>query len=209
MRRLGHGIVCFGLAAMACGARRAPLAADSQEEPRHLAPAGSPSSLPNLPPPSNAARRVDMPLRRSEPPSPCTRGLGWDGWACVPSTCPVESRFKSGSGCVPCIGECEAERSERRYEWPWRDDPGVFDPEAARVRLSTVSMASCSRSEGPSGRGLARVTFRASGLVGAVALDAPFNGTDVGDCVGRKLANVRVPSFGGTSASVSVVVSVP
>ena len=217
-------IACSVLTALGCGARaaeRSPMEAPTPS-PSKPAPSGTPMptltgavalSPPLLPlPPSSASlndRSVYVPPQTA-PPSPCLAGRGWDGRACVSRECPTGSRFKQGAGCVQCFGECypDPERSERVESEPWRDDPAQFDRRTADERLSRVVLSSCNAAGGPAGAGIALVTFRPSGEVGHVALDAPFERTAVGDCIAKKFGEVRVPAFGGTSVRVSRVFSI-
>lgn len=235
MQYLRNLIACSVLAALACGAHAAERSSTEapapSPKPMALPPSAqanvqSPSaiSMPNstdavgvsppLPPlpPSSASlsnRMVYVPPQPL-PPSPCPADLGWEGRACVSRECPTGSRFKQGAGCVACLGECypDPERSERAESGPWRDDPAQFERHTADERLSRVVLSSCKADGGPTGAGIALVTFRPSGDVGHVSLDAPFERTAVGNCIAKKLGEVRVPPFGGTSVRVSTVFSV-
>jgi len=78
-----------------------------------------------------------------------------------------------------------------------------FDASAARARVSAISLAGCSVTEGPFGSGSARVTFDPAGFVSDVTVAAPFAGTREGMCVSRVLRSVRVPPFSGARAMVT------
>jgi serine/threonine-protein kinase len=87
----------------------------------------------------------------------------------------------------------------------------TFDESGARamLRSAATGAANCGDSDGPSGSGVARVTFSTSGNVANVYVSPPFSGTAVGACVSRKLVGVVVDPFTGPPHAVNVQFNVP
>jgi serine/threonine protein kinase len=79
---------------------------------------------------------------------------------------------------------------------------------AGLARASSAA-ASCSKPDGPKGSGAATVTFSPSGQVQSVRLSFRFEGTDVGSCVSRQFAKLRVPPFDGAAVPLSQSFQVP
>jgi hypothetical protein len=78
-----------------------------------------------------------------------------------------------------------------------------FDRGAAAGALGAVNVASCKRSDGPTGSGHVSVTFSPDGSVSTAQVDQPpFAGTAVGGCVAGKFRGARVPAFAGGSVKV-------
>lgn len=158
-------------------------------------------------PPSSAA----SPGAESDAPSSrgarCSPPLGWDGNACVATTCPQGARFEVGWGCIysgamPCWGNCGS-TSERRVDRPPTSSVPAFDRGAASEALSKVTLSPCKRPDGPRGSGHLKITFAPTGVVEDAVLDGgPFRGTEVGTCIVGQFRAVRVPSFGGGSVMV-------
>ena len=74
---------------------------------------------------------------------------------------------------------------------------------AAELRRVTDGVASCRKSNGPTGDGHVTVTFRTDGTVDHVEVDRPpYQGSPVGACVASKYKLARVPAFGGTPITV-------
>lgn len=82
---------------------------------------------------------------------------------------------------------------------------GRFNQSAAIAALGRAASAAngCRAADGPSGSGSATVTLSPNGRVSAVALAAPFAGTDVGRCVAGKFRSASVPAFTGSAVTLS------
>lgn len=157
---------------------------------------GGDPTLPPLPAASVTTFTKYVPPLAS-PPSPCPAETGWDGHACVATTCSGGRTFKRGAGCISCLDECgeNPEWGERR---PWSNDPTPFDRSAASDGLARADLSSCRRSDGPTGFGHVTVSFLPTGVVDRVVIDGPpFDGTPVGECIIKAFKNVRVPRYGG------------
>jgi len=162
-------------------------------------PSESARALPPLPPPSSKDSHAFefSPPRLSSPPSPCPAGDGWDGHACVTTTCPKGLAFVKGAGCVLCVGDCPSfpQWSERQ---PLSNDPTPFDDVEVRAIVSKVDLGECKQPAGPTGSSHATLGFLPTGRVGHVAIDGGiFAGTPTGACIIRKLSAIRVAPFGG------------
>ncbi len=73
-----------------------------------------------------------------------------------------------------------------------------FDRGAAAAALGAVNVASCKKSDGPTGSGHVSITFGSNGQVQTAVVDSPpFEGTSVGGCVAGKFRAAHVPSFSG------------
>jgi predicted Zn finger-like uncharacterized protein len=73
-----------------------------------------------------------------------------------------------------------------------------FDRGAAAATLGAVNVASCKKSDGPTGSGHVSITFGSNGQVQTAVVDSPpFEGTSVGGCVAGKFRAAHVPSFSG------------
>ena len=73
-----------------------------------------------------------------------------------------------------------------------------FDRGAAAAALGAVNVASCKKSDGPTGSGHVSITFGSNGQVQTAVVDSPpFEGTSVGGCVAGKFRSAHVPSFSG------------
>jgi hypothetical protein len=84
-----------------------------------------------------------------------------------------------------------------------------FDRGATASALATVDGSGCAKN-GPTGTGHVKLTFSPAGNVAVSEVDSPpFAGTDVGKCVAKKFARVRVPAFVGSSVVVGVPFKIP
>lgn len=73
-----------------------------------------------------------------------------------------------------------------------------FDRGAAAAALGSINVASCKKSDGPTGSGHIKVTFSPSGTVQSAVVDQPpFAGTAVGGCVAGKFRSAHIPAFAG------------
>ena len=73
-----------------------------------------------------------------------------------------------------------------------------FDRGAAAAALGAVNVASCKKSDGPTGSGHVSITFGSNGQVQTAVVDSPpFEGTSVGGCVAGKFRAAHVPGFSG------------
>ena len=73
-----------------------------------------------------------------------------------------------------------------------------FDRGAAAAALGAVAVASCKKSDGPTGSGHVSITFGSNGQVQTAVVDSPpFEGTSVGGCVAGKFRSAHVPAFSG------------
>jgi len=78
-----------------------------------------------------------------------------------------------------------------------------FDRGAAAAALGAVNVASCKKSDGPTGGGHVAVTFAPNGSVTTAVVDQPpFAGSAVGGCVAGKFRGARVPPFSGAPMKV-------
>jgi hypothetical protein len=88
---------------------------------------------------------------------------------------------------------------------PRREAPARgFNKEAA-VAAATVAAsfaAECKQEDGPRGEGTVHMTFDPSGRVSRVSVDAPYEGTAVGQCVIGRFHRVTVPAFEGEPVKV-------
>lgn len=171
------------------------IAADTPSAAPMLAapPATFDALLPPLPAPSSRNWSHYAPPAR--PPPTCPSEAGWDGVACVTTTCAEGARFEVGKGCVRC-GDAGCWPNPERT--PWGNEGTAFDSFRASGALENVTLSMCKRDGGPVGRGHAQITFHPAGHVHHVELDAgPFSGTLVGGCVVAQFKNVHVPKFGG------------
>jgi len=86
-----------------------------------------------------------------------------------------------------------------------------FDTSAAGLVLSQAaqSAASCKTTDGPHGKGRARVLFEPSGKAVEVAVSEPFHQTAVGNCVMQTFLKTSVPAFGGQPVIVNKTFDVP
>jgi hypothetical protein len=73
---------------------------------------------------------------------------------------------------------------------------------AAAVRALGIDMASCKRSDGPTGAGHVKVTFQPNGSVSAVDVDAPYAGTATGVCIAKRYRGATIPPFAGSALAV-------
>ena len=96
--------------------------------------------------------------------------------------------------------------------------PPVADGERGPLNkgaaLSALAAASgratgCKDPDGPSGPGRAMVTFSPDGPVTSVALQPPFAGTGVGNCVATAFRAARVPAFTGSAVTLPGSFRVP
>jgi hypothetical protein len=79
----------------------------------------------------------------------------------------------------------------------------AFDRGAASAALGAVNVASCKKSDGPTGQGHVTVTFGPDGTVQSAVVDSgPFPGTAVGGCIAGKFRGAHVPAFGGSPVRV-------
>ncbi len=90
-------------------------------------------------------------------------------------------------------------------------DPNVFDPAMARTKLDYANgvLAICKKSDGPSGKGNARVTFAPNGSPSVVSIEPPFENTAVGTCVRGQLMRAKTSPFQGTPQTIPYTFTVP
>jgi hypothetical protein len=75
---------------------------------------------------------------------------------------------------------------------------GPFDAAVAHEAIAPVDVSSCEAKGAPVGYGHARVTFRPSGIVSRVAIDAPIGmSQEAVACLGDRLGRATVPNFQG------------
>jgi hypothetical protein len=76
---------------------------------------------------------------------------------------------------------------------------GEFDAEGAAAAFSNVDFSECGKPTGPIGKGHFTVVFEPDGSVSSAVLDGgPYReGTPIGDCLIRKLREVRIRPFAG------------
>jgi eukaryotic-like serine/threonine-protein kinase len=79
----------------------------------------------------------------------------------------------------------------------------------AGLNRASSGAVSCSKPEGPKGSGTATVTFAPGGQAQSVRLSFRFAGTEVGSCVLRQFAKLRVPPFDGAAVTLSQSFQVP
>lgn len=83
-----------------------------------------------------------------------------------------------------------------------------FDRMAAMTAINTslARTASCYQADGPTGKGRAVLTIRNDGVITDVALEAPFEETEVGNCISDELLKASLEPFtlenGSTTLSV-------
>jgi hypothetical protein len=67
----------------------------------------------------------------------------------------------------------------------------------------------CQAAEGPTGKGHAVLTFAPDGTVSDVEIDAPFQGTSVGNCVVDELKQAWIDPFSGAPITVGKSFDIP
>jgi serine/threonine protein kinase/type II secretory pathway predicted ATPase ExeA len=77
------------------------------------------------------------------------------------------------------------------------------------LRDAQGRVASCARMDGPHGMGKLAVVIGTDGRVASVALERPFAGTAVGDCVDAIFRNIKVPPSGSKPVTVLWSFTVP
>jgi hypothetical protein len=85
-------------------------------------------------------------------------------------------------------------RQSDLWETPSR---AAFNREAASAaaRMAAAFAGDCKDLDGPRGEGVAHLTFDPSGRVSNVRVDAPHDGTVVGECVKRRFERISIPPF--------------
>jgi hypothetical protein len=143
----------------------------------------------------------------------CRTGERWDGTRCVGAdpSCPAGQRFEQGRGCVASPTEPPAtfEEAMRRSGNRPANQPGAgtasFDDAAAGAALEDIAakLGSCKKGGGPTGTGVADITFGPDGTAKEVAItEGPFKGTPSGGCIAGKFRGARVPAFSGSPVHV-------
>jgi hypothetical protein len=69
----------------------------------------------------------------------------------------------------------------------------------AALSSAASAATNCKRADGPTGAGMASITFSADGPVKSVSISAPFAGTAVGQCISSAFRSAHVPPFSGSS----------
>ncbi len=90
-------------------------------------------------------------------------------------------------------------------------DPNAFSESVARSKLSQANgvLPFCSKKDGVNGPGSAMVTFSPEGTVTSVAMNPPYAGTPVGECVAGQLKRVKTNSFKGDPKTIKHSFDVP
>lgn len=164
---------------------------EKSEEPQDASRAEGPSELPVLPPPGTRDRAAAV--------QSCTPGTGWNGSACVSTTCGPYARFTAGKGCIEiysdgmpilcpgCAPPVRGNETDAEFNWLATDRA-----------LANVVLLGCKADGGSPIVGHVSVTILPSGEVGSAIVDQPpFAGTGVGACIAAQFRAMRVPKFRG------------
>lgn len=82
--------------------------------------------------------------------------------------------------------------------------PAIDQPAAVRQLTRIAESAkTCAVDGGPTGPGVASVTFAASGYAESASVSAPYAGTEVGKCIEARLMTTRVPPFAGAAVQIN------
>jgi predicted Zn finger-like uncharacterized protein len=167
----------------------------------------APSATPHEDPPASAPHVAVLPSAASAAPTSITpktariapRQTDARPLASHVAPLPTTSATSAPSRCCP--GEKETACQMRlSIGVPCGGDSPASSPPFDRIaaaRALTVDVASCKRTDGPTGPGHVRVTFQPSGAAFAVEIAAPYAGTGVGACVVQRYRGVSVPAFSG------------
>ncbi len=81
----------------------------------------------------------------------------------------------------------------------------TIDQQVAVRQLTRIaeSAKTCAVDGGPTGPGVASVTFASTGFAESATVSAPYAGTTVGNCIETRLMTTRVPPFAGAAVQIN------